>query len=95
MHRAHLRGHNNILKRQLIHMGAFNLSHILRKLIGAGTPREWKNRGGNLFLLVYSLLARQESLVQLYSSRISMFRLRYFATKRIRTLRYRCQRSAT
>jgi transposase len=40
MRRTHLRGHENILKRLLIHVGAFNLSLILRKLIGAGTPRE-------------------------------------------------------
>ena len=44
MRRTHLRGHKNILKRQLIHVGAFNLSLILRKLLGAGTPREWNNR---------------------------------------------------
>jgi transposase len=52
MRRTHLRGHKNILKRQLIHVGAFNLSLILRKLMGAGTPREWKNRGSMLILLV-------------------------------------------
>src|SRR6516164_7258875 len=57
MRRTHLRGHNNILKRQLIHVGAFNLSLILRKLMGAGTPREWKNRGVMLFWLIYSLSA--------------------------------------
>ena len=39
----------NILKRQLVHVGAFNLSLILRKLLGAGTLREWKNRFGSLF----------------------------------------------
>jgi transposase len=52
MRRTHLRGHKNILKRQLIHVGAFNLSLTLRKLMGAGTPREWKNRGSMLILLV-------------------------------------------
>src|SRR5215831_12057357 len=46
MRRCHLRGRQNILKRQLIHVGAFNLSLILRKLLGAGTPRELKNRAG-------------------------------------------------
>jgi transposase len=46
MRRCHLRGQENILKRQLVHVGAFNLSLILRKLLGAGTPREWKNRFG-------------------------------------------------
>jgi transposase len=43
MRRCHLRGHTNILKRQLIHVGAFNLSLILRKWLGAGKPREWNN----------------------------------------------------
>jgi transposase len=49
MRRCHLRGHRNILKRQLVHVGAFNLSLILRKLLGAGTPRELKNRTGQVF----------------------------------------------
>lgn len=44
MRRAHLRGRENILKRQLIHVGAFNLSLILRTIFGAGTPRELRNR---------------------------------------------------
>jgi len=47
MRRCHLRGRQNILKRQLIQVGAFNLSLILRKLLGAGTPRELKNRAGH------------------------------------------------
>jgi transposase len=49
MRRCHLRGHENILKRQLVHVGAFNLSLILRKLLGTGTPRELKNRAGEVF----------------------------------------------
>ena len=49
MRRCHLRGRDNILKRQLVHVGAFNLSLILRKLLGAGTPRELKNRAGQVF----------------------------------------------
>ncbi len=55
MRRTHLRGHKNILKRQLIHVGAFNLSLILRVLLGAGTPREWKNRQGELLLRLFLL----------------------------------------
>ena len=40
MRRTHLRGHENILKRLLIHGGAFNLSLVLRKeRVAAGTPR--------------------------------------------------------
>ena len=39
MRRLHLRGRGNIFKRLLIHAGAFNLSLIMRQLLGAGTPR--------------------------------------------------------
>jgi len=39
MRRVHLRGRENVLKRQLIHVGTFNLSLIFRALLGAGTPR--------------------------------------------------------
>jgi transposase len=53
MRRCHLRGRENILKRQLVHVGAFNLSLVLRKLLGAGTPREWKNRAGRLILRLF------------------------------------------
>ena len=55
MRRTHLRKHKNILKRQLIHVAGFNLSLIFRKLMGAGTPREWNNRGGALFLFFLAL----------------------------------------
>jgi len=39
MRRTHLRHHDNILKRLLIHVGGFNLSLIFRRAIGFGTPR--------------------------------------------------------
>jgi transposase len=50
MRRCTLRGHENILKRLLIHVGAFNISLVLRKMLGAGTPRELKNRAARLVL---------------------------------------------
>jgi hypothetical protein len=53
---THLRKHNNILKRQLIHVAGFNLSLICRRMLGAGTPREWKNLGGVVFLFLRRLL---------------------------------------
>jgi hypothetical protein len=56
MRRCHLRGHENILKRQLIHVGAFNLRLILRTLLGAGTPRESRNLRSVLVLLVLLVL---------------------------------------
>jgi len=39
MRRTHLRHHNNILKRLLIHVAGFNLGLLMRKLVGRGTPR--------------------------------------------------------
>ena len=39
MRRTHLRGRENILKRALIHVGGFNLSLVMRQLLGKGTPR--------------------------------------------------------
>lgn len=39
MRRVHLRGRENILKRLLIQGAAFNLSLILRKIMGVGKPR--------------------------------------------------------
>ena len=56
MRRCHLRGRENILKRQLAHVSAFNLSLIMRKLMGAGTPRELKNRAVQLVLRLFLLL---------------------------------------
>src|SRR3954470_3046908 len=39
MRRTHLRGHTNILKRLLVHVGGFNLGLFMRTLVGVGTPR--------------------------------------------------------
>jgi transposase len=44
MRRTHLRGRKNVLKRLLIHVGGFNLSLVLRKALGAGTPRGLRRR---------------------------------------------------
>ena len=62
MRRCTLHGRKNILKRLLIHVGAFNISLVLRKMLGAGKPRELKNRMGEL---ASGLL---ECLVSLYRS---------------------------
>jgi len=94
MRRTHLRGHQNILKRQLIHVGAFNLSLILRKLMGAGTPREWSNRGDLLPLPAYFLLALQEGRNRLCRGQISRSRARYLASPRSRLRRLPCRNLA-
>jgi transposase len=52
MRRTHLRGHQNILKRVLIHAGAFNLGLIMRQLIGVGTPRGLQGRLAALMAII-------------------------------------------
>ena len=44
LRRTHLRGHSNILKRLLIHAGAFNLGLLMRQVFGRGTPRGLQGR---------------------------------------------------
>jgi transposase len=61
MRRVHLRGRENVLKRQLIHVSAFNLSLIFRTTLGAGTPRQLRNRRQtSVFVLL--LLSRPDGI---------------------------------
>jgi transposase len=55
MRRVHLRGRTNILKRMLIHVGGFNLSLLMRQLIGKGTPRGLQGALLSLFAPIYVL----------------------------------------
>src|SRR5664279_2101956 len=95
MRRCHLRGRDNILKRQLVHVGAFNLSLILRQLLGAGTPREWRNRFAKLVLFLYFLFTRRKDSNRLRRSQISMSCAKSFARLRNQTRRWPCRKSAT
>ena len=49
MRRTWLRGHENILKRLLIHVAGFNLSLIMRKLMGRGTARGFQGLAARVF----------------------------------------------
>jgi transposase len=44
MRRTHLRGHDNILKRLVVHTSGFNLGLWMRSLTGIGTPRACQGR---------------------------------------------------
>ncbi len=61
MRRVHLRGHENILNRYLLHVAAFNLGLLMRRLVGCGKPRELANRPARAFA---HLLGDLEGLVQ-------------------------------
>ena len=58
MRRTHLRGHANILKRLLVHTGAFNVGLLMRTLIGGGTPRGLQGRVAAVLTLVGALWTR-------------------------------------
>jgi transposase len=44
LRRAHVRGHENVLKRLLVHASAFNLALWMRTLFGIGTPCALQSR---------------------------------------------------
>ena len=64
MRRTHLRGRENILKRALIHVGGFNLSLVMRQLLGKGTPRGLQGLSADALLILsrfwIALLVRTE-----------------------------------
>ena len=56
MRRVHLRGRENILKRILIHVTGYNLSLVLRLLLGKGTPRGLKDLAFAYFIVMLALI---------------------------------------
>lgn len=59
MRRVHLQGRKNILKRLLVHGAAFNLSLILRQIMGVGKPRRLQGlalQPSMLFARIFSWL---------------------------------------
>jgi transposase len=95
LRRCHLRGRDNILKRQLVHVGAFNLSLILRQLLGAGTPRELRNRSGQFVLRLFLLLWYKNGQQRCRSGRISASATNYVPRSRTRLRCSLCRKSAT
>jgi transposase len=57
MRRTHLRKHNNILKRLLVHVAGMNLGLLLRNVYGVGTPRSLQGLSLTLRFLV-AMIAR-------------------------------------
>jgi transposase len=52
MRRTHLRGHENILKRLIVHAAGFNLGLLLRSVIGIGKPRRLQDFPGLILALI-------------------------------------------
>jgi transposase len=53
LRRTHLRGRENVQKRYLVHVAAYNLGLVMRQLLGAGTPKELAARGARLLWLLH------------------------------------------
>ena len=66
MRRTHLRGHENILKRILIHTAGFNLARIMEKLIGFGKPRALQGLSRLAETLYRLIWAAQKRLVRVW-----------------------------
>jgi transposase len=58
MRRTHLRGHDNILKRLLVHAAACNLGLWMRTQCGMGTPRGLQDRGAALIAAILTVWHR-------------------------------------
>jgi transposase len=54
LRRTHLRGHQNIFKRLIVHAAGFNLGLLMRTLVGVGKPRRLQ---GGVSALVSAVLA--------------------------------------
>src|SRR5262245_19927624 len=55
LRRAHVRGHENLRKRLLVHASAFNLDLMMRTLFGIGTPRALQGRAVAVLAIVSTL----------------------------------------
>lgn len=71
MRRTHLRGHDNIKKRLVVHAAGLNLSLIMRTLFGVGKPRVLQGRTAAM----EALRARLDGLCGLY--------IRFWETMRV------------
>ena len=64
MRRAHLRGHNNLMKRLFVQCAGFNLSILMRKVWGVGKPRVLQGRRSTR---IFGLEAALSGLRRLFS----------------------------
>jgi transposase len=62
MRRTHLRGHEKISKRLLVHVAGFNLGLLMRHLFSIGTPRSLQDAGAALRRALLRLLRLLRSL---------------------------------
>jgi hypothetical protein len=66
MRRTHLRRHENILKRLLIHLGGLNLGLLMRTRFGIGTPRGLQGRADGLAAFLPTLWRLWDAVVAMW-----------------------------
>jgi transposase len=71
LRRAHVRGHENVLKRLLVHAGAFNLGLWMRSVFGVGTPRGLQGRLRALGAVLSALYGLAGEAIALIAIRIN------------------------
>ena len=95
MRRVHLRGHQNILKRTLLHAGALNLGLLMRTLFGVGTPRGLQDRVAAFFVALWSFVKPSETLwarlTRLY--RLAISNVDVHACREARRIRFALMRT--
>lgn len=69
MRRTHLRKHQNILKRLLVHAGACNLGLWMRTAFGIGTPRGLQDAGTALIAVCVALWHLVQSIIAVPATR--------------------------
>jgi len=70
MRRVWLKGHENIAKRLLIQVAGFNLGLLMRKLMGAGTPRAWVDFAGAFYASILVIWDHQSVHFRRYSQNL-------------------------
>jgi transposase len=73
LRRVYLRGHANIRKRLLIHAGGFNLSLLMRQLIGAGTPRGLQGRLAAALVALLTLIRTLSNAITCHRLSVRIF----------------------
>lgn len=72
LRRCHLRGNEKITKRLLVHVGAHNLGILMRKLLGAATPRQLaalRDGIGHIIAALRSIQAACGTVIGTYPNR--------------------------
>jgi transposase len=71
MRRTHLRHHDNIAKRILVHVAGFNLGLLMRRCFGVGKPRCLQGRPAALWATLGGLLVSLIALTRSLAGRVS------------------------